>query len=90
MKNRNLKEKTTKLAVRTKLNYDMYSQKETPLESSRRMRTGNDNKRDLKISIVELVTTTNEKAINLVKAIHSIGFTFKMKRDGLRFDVVRL
>jgi len=44
MKNRNLKEKVTKLAVRTKLNYDMYSQKESPLESNRRMRTGNENK----------------------------------------------
>ena len=90
MKNRNLKEKVTKMAVRTKLNYDMYSQKETPLEVSRRMRLGNEKKRDLKVSVAELATNTNEKAIKLVQAIHSVGFTFKMRRDGLRFDVVRL
>jgi hypothetical protein len=90
MKNRNLKEKVTKLAVRTKLNYDMYSQKESPLESNRRMRVGNEKKRDLKVSIAELATTTNEKAIAFVQAIHSVGFTFKMKRDGIRFDVVKL
>ena len=90
MKNRNLKEKVTKMAVRTKLNYDMYSQKETPLEVSRRMRLGNEKKRDLKVSIAELATNTNEKAIKLVQAIHSVGFTFKMRRDGIRFDVVKL
>jgi len=90
MKNRNLKEKVTKMAVRTKLNYDMYSQKETPLEVSRRMRLGNEKKRDLKVSVAELATNTNEKAIKLVQAIHSVGFTFKMRRDGIRFDVVKL
>lgn len=90
MKNRNLKQKVNKTAVKTVKYFDMYEKKETPLEALRRIREGNEKNKPLSISFANLATDTNAKAVALVMSVRNVGFTFKMKRDGLRFDVVKI